>query len=526
MNIKLIDSTLRDGGNVNDWNFGGRVIYGILENIQRSGIDVIEVGYLKNVTFDKNKTLYDNIGQARMNIPTKLKAGQKISLMTQVDKWDWGKIEENRGDVDIIRVSFHKTRIQEGMKLCRIVMENGYECHCNPINIMGYSDREFLQLIEKVNLLHPQVFTIVDTFGAMGMGDLQRINTLLDHNLVQDIGISVHLHENLGLAFSLALEFMTYFNNKREVYVDSSVFGIGRVPGNLCQELVMDYLNKNMSASYDIDYIYDAIDDYVLKIKEKYPWGYAVPYALSATYNLHRTYPEFLIDRGKLRTKDIRRILSSIDQNERVIYNETYIQRLYDDYLGVSVDDRESDEQLKRLLDSKSICLIAPGKSIQKNFDRIKECIEDEDCIAISINFIPEEIHVDYCFFTNMKRVMIHEKNSMMRGEKIIITSNIEKEEMEHEYVLNFARLRSFGDTTSEDSMLCLLNFLRDVNYKKIFIAGFDGFDGKEDHYDKFMDRHSDKKTDNEKVKNIFAKFFKSERIHFITPSYYGESDL
>lgn len=404
-------------------------------------------------------------------------------------------------------------------------MENGYECHCNPINIMGYSDRELLQLIDEVNRLHPQVFTIVDTFGAMERRDLQRIDALLDNNLIQDIGISAHLHENLGLAFSLALEFMTYFNGRREVYVDSSILGIGRVPGNLCQELVMDYLNKNMNASYDIDYIYDAIDDFLIKIKEKYPWGYAVPYALSATYNLHRTYSEFLMDKGKLRTKDIRRILSSIDQNERVIYNEAYIQQLYDDYLEVSVDDRKSDEQLKRLLDSKNICLIAPGQSIQQRFDKIKECVKEKDCIAISINFIPEEIPVDYCFFTNMKR-LIYGKESMMRAKKVIITSNLEKEEMEHEYVLNYARLRSFGDTTSEDSTLCLLNFLRDVNYKKIFIAGFDGFDGKNDHYDEFMDQHSDKNIDNEKVKEIFVKFFRSEKIHFITPSYYGEADL
>lgn len=88
MSIKLIDSSVRDGGNVNDWNFGECVIHGLLGNIQRSGIDVIEVGYLKNVTFDKDKTLYNNIKEARTNIPVKLKVGQKISLMTQVDKWD------------------------------------------------------------------------------------------------------------------------------------------------------------------------------------------------------------------------------------------------------------------------------------------------------------------------------------------------------------------------------------------------------------------------------------------------------
>lgn len=48
MGIKLIDSSLRDGGNVNDWNFGRRVLHGIIENLSGGGIDVIELGYLKN----------------------------------------------------------------------------------------------------------------------------------------------------------------------------------------------------------------------------------------------------------------------------------------------------------------------------------------------------------------------------------------------------------------------------------------------------------------------------------------------
>ena len=47
--IKLLDCTLRDGGYVNDFNFNDKNIGLISENLALSGIDLIEIGFLKNV---------------------------------------------------------------------------------------------------------------------------------------------------------------------------------------------------------------------------------------------------------------------------------------------------------------------------------------------------------------------------------------------------------------------------------------------------------------------------------------------
>ncbi len=62
-----------------------------------------------------------------------------------------------------------------------------------------------------------------------------------------------------------------------------------------------------------------------------------MPYALSVMHNLHRIYPEFLIEKGTLKTKDIRTILESINPDEKVIFNQKYIQALYDNYQDVNI---------------------------------------------------------------------------------------------------------------------------------------------------------------------------------------------
>ena len=54
----LLDCTLRDGGYVNDWEFGHDKIIEIFERLVSSGVDYIEVGFLDDRRpFDINHTI-------------------------------------------------------------------------------------------------------------------------------------------------------------------------------------------------------------------------------------------------------------------------------------------------------------------------------------------------------------------------------------------------------------------------------------------------------------------------------------
>ena len=60
--IKVLDCTLRDGGYINDWNFGERVIKQVIAQLIDANVDLIEVGVLRNCEYDKHKTLFNSIG--------------------------------------------------------------------------------------------------------------------------------------------------------------------------------------------------------------------------------------------------------------------------------------------------------------------------------------------------------------------------------------------------------------------------------------------------------------------------------
>lgn len=45
--IKLLDCTLRDGGYVNNWQWGFGSARRIIQTLTRAGVDIVEVGFLQ-----------------------------------------------------------------------------------------------------------------------------------------------------------------------------------------------------------------------------------------------------------------------------------------------------------------------------------------------------------------------------------------------------------------------------------------------------------------------------------------------
>ena len=46
MAVEVLDCTLRDGGYINNWEFGRHAIPSILKKLDQGGIDIIECGFL------------------------------------------------------------------------------------------------------------------------------------------------------------------------------------------------------------------------------------------------------------------------------------------------------------------------------------------------------------------------------------------------------------------------------------------------------------------------------------------------
>ena len=207
--LKLLDCTLRDGGYVNDWKFGFNSARDIINWLTKANIDVVEVGFLRNVEgYNPDITVCNYIEELNKLLPENT-GSTMYSAMAMRSNYDIDKLTPYTGKgIEMLRITAHDYDIRDGMDFARVVKAKGYKLSINPINIMGYSDSRILWIIDQVNQIQPYQFSIVDTFGSMKRRDLDRIVSLVDNNLDRNIRVALHLHENMSLSCSLAQAFI------------------------------------------------------------------------------------------------------------------------------------------------------------------------------------------------------------------------------------------------------------------------------------------------------------------------------
>ena len=519
--IKLLDCTLRDGGYINDWNFGFHTIKSIIRQLVESQVDYVEVGFLRNCEYDRNKALYNNCSEIVPVLPAK-RGNTLFTAMALHNRYDIDKLEDYDGKtIDAIRVTFHDYDIDEGLTFIAKAKEKGYKVFRNPINIMGYSDEMILNLLEKVNRIRPYAFSIVDTFGSMMKSDLLRIYSLIEHNLDKSIVIGLHLHENLALSYSLAQEFIAMKASERKSVIDASMLGMGRTPGNLCMELIMDYMNKTQGAFYDVNPVLDGIDDYIIQLKQIEPWGYSTPYSLSAKFNLHRNYAEYLIGKGRLRAKQINQILAGIEEHKKTAYDEAYIEELYCKFQNHEVDDTQLITSLQEKLKGRKVLILAPGASILTHKEEIETFIREEEAVVIAANFVPADYQADYIFCSNAMRYdALKDKR---QNSRVLITSNL-MDVCEEPDVLNYSELSFDEKGVCDNCVIMLMKLLMRLKAERIYVAGFDGYQKDGANYVKsyMASQHTKGMEVNARNRMYLENIRKQIEVVFLTDSLYN----
>lgn len=526
--IRILDCTLRDGGYINNFNFGKRAIASIISKLAESNIDMIECGFLSDKEYDENKTVFSSLDQVKNIIGKKNPNVTYIGMIALGEKEISGeKIPPyDNLSVDAIRITFHKNEKDQALKLCLHLMDKGYKIFMQPIGTSTYTDSELLDLIRDINAVEPYAFAIVDTLGTMYKNELIRLYHLFDHNLSKNISIGFHSHNNLQLSFSNA-QALLHLPSRRNIIIDSSVFGMGRGAGNLCTELLTQYINDNIIEKYNVIPLLEIIDEYISPIFKMTPWGYSVPYYLSATYNCHPNYASHLLNKQTISVKTIDILLNRIPNTERAIYNKALIENIYLAYQNREVDDQSVLDALAILMKDRPVLVIAPGKSIHDEDLKIKSYITQNNPAIISVNFGYTEILSDFVFVSNAKRYEANRSIFTEGSIKVILTSNIHEDNVyPSHYTVNYSSLLNDNPSISDNAGMMLLNLLAKLSVNEIILAGFDGFSEKvEENYYK-TDLINSAETSELKLKNEYIKSFldelkKTVRLKFLTKSIY-----
>jgi 4-hydroxy 2-oxovalerate aldolase len=182
--------------------------------------------------------------------------------------------------IDMIRVATYVKDVDKAIALANNATDKGYEC---TLNVMAISTEGGMFLEEALHQMEEETKAnavyVVDSFGSLYSEQVHYLVELF-RKFIKTKEIGVHMHNNQQLAYANTIEGIIKDAN----YVDGTLLGMGRGPGNCPLELLIGFL-KN--PKYRIYPILEGITNAIIPLQKNLTWGYHVPYMLTGMMNLH-----------------------------------------------------------------------------------------------------------------------------------------------------------------------------------------------------------------------------------------------
>lgn len=341
--INLLDCTLRDGGYLNNWEFGETVIADIIEKLSTTNVEILELGFIRSEEYSRDRVVFNRMEQIKeligrgkksvsFSVMGELSSRVPLENITPADK----------SGIDIIRMIIWKDKhlpdgtvvdaLEEGYRYCEALIEKGYKVCVQPVRVNQYSDDEFYAMVKRFSGLNPMALYVVDSWGTDNPEDLLHYMRIADGILPEGTALGYHGHNNMMHALSVA-QTMLRENFERDIIIDASVFGIGRGAGNLNLEIIAKYLNEKYSKNYDLKPMIDVYDKHISKIYQKTPWGYSIPYLVTASHMANPQYTGYYCNELHLDAEKIDGILSIMPQEDKIIFSRSSADRFLQRYL-------------------------------------------------------------------------------------------------------------------------------------------------------------------------------------------------
>ena len=253
--IKILDCTLRDGGYYNNWDFSREVVNDYLRAMSLVRIDYVEVGFrsFKAKNF-KGPTWYTTENYLNsLSIPKNLiigvmvNASELISHSLGIFKATKNMfIEAKKSKVKLVRLACHFEELNKTIQVSKILQGMGYKVGINLMQISEQSKETIISAAKMLQKTPPDILYFADSLGGMETSQISNLINTLRKYWKGSLGI--HTHNNLGRAIANSLTALDH----GVTYVDVTVTGMGRGPGNAQTEYMLVEMQNKQKIKSDI----------------------------------------------------------------------------------------------------------------------------------------------------------------------------------------------------------------------------------------------------------------------------------
>ena len=383
-NINILDCTLRDGGYYNNWDFKFKDIQKYLNSVASTKISYVELGF----RFLENKKIRGLTAYTEDKLIKNLKIPDNIKIGVMINVGDLLKnkrstlenckkiFESKNSKLKFVRLACHYEEIFLIKEVISWLKKNNFIVFVNLMQISEIGNKKIIKACNFLKSTKVDIFYFADSLGSLTPNKTKNITQIIKKNFNKQIGI--HAHDNLGYALNNSLA--AYKNGAN--WIDSTITGMGRGPGNLRTELILKQYNvlnfpkkKNISKS---------ILNFFLKLKKKYNWGKNKFYAFAAKNRIHPTYIQKLLSDERYKKKDYQQILNQLKNIDTRKYNP---YKLINSSLFLS--QKPKGKILPReMFKEKNFLIIGSGKSLNLNRHKIEKFIKIHKPFIISLNTV------------------------------------------------------------------------------------------------------------------------------------------
>lgn len=389
-NFKHLDCSLRDGGYYNNWDFNDDLINQYLQVLESINIDYCEIGFrfFKNKGFKGSCAFSTEEFLSTLTIPKGIKIAIMINANELIEEGELIidrlkkliPIKASKSKVDMVRVACHSEITEKILPVFDFLNKNGYVSACNITQISDKTNERLIELSSLLASSKVDVIYFADSLGSASPESIEEIVKALKSNWSGELGI--HAHDNRGLALSNTIKAMECGVK----WVDSTITGIGRGPGNAKTEELIIEKNKEFFKSKNNNLnlvpLTKIINERFLPMKNKYSWGTNIFYYLAGKYSIHPSYIQAMLKDYRYQEEDILASINYLrDQGgKRFDFNDLDDTRKF--YKGVPKGNWNPQTVFK----NRDVLIIGTGLEFKNHEKGVEYFIQRIKPIVLAIN--------------------------------------------------------------------------------------------------------------------------------------------
>lgn len=384
--IKLLDCTLRDGGYYNSWNFDPLLIGDYLQSMSALGVAFVEIGlrslrndefkgacafstedFLSSLDCDEGISLGVMVNAAELMLPEKEQQAALAQLFPLA-------CDESR--VDIVRVACHVHEFERALPASRWLKDLGFTVGFNIMQIADRDQGEVETLSRLASEWPLDVLYFADSMGGMDPDQAGRIISWLRKYWEGPMGI--HTHDNMGLALQNTLHAI----DNGVTWVDATVTGMGRGPGNAKTEYVALELERLDQLRPNITPLMGLIRKHFGPLQVKYGWGTNTFYYLSGKYGIHPTYIQEMLGDSRYDEEDVLAVIDHLRIEGGKKYSANTLDAARHFYSG----EPRGSWRPSELFENRDIVILGAGPGVSEHRNAIESFIRSRQPVVLALN--------------------------------------------------------------------------------------------------------------------------------------------